>query len=126
SEIRQNAENLSFSIQIQNTNEISGKIGCGGKVKGIVKVIKNTDELGKVETGDVLVSITTGPDYVPAMAKASAFVTDQGGITCHAAIVAREMEKPCIVGTGNATLLLNDGDLVEVDAENGTVKKLSD
>lgn len=66
----------------------------------------------------------TNPDYVPAMRKASAFITDEGGILCHAAIVSREMKKPCIVGTKFATQILKDGDLVEVDADIGTVKIL--
>jgi pyruvate,water dikinase len=57
------------------------------------------------------------------MAKAAAFVTDQGGITCHAAIVSRELGKPCIVATGNATKVLKDGDMIEVDADVGIVKK---
>ena len=64
----------------------------------------------------------TTPDFVMAMEKAIAFVTDEGGITCHAAIVAREMKKACIVGTETATQALKDGDLVEVDAERGVVK----
>ena len=63
----------------------------------------------------------TTPDYLPNMKKALAFVTDEGGITCHAAIVAREMRKPCIIGTKVATRVLKSGDLVEVDAEKGIV-----
>ncbi len=66
----------------------------------------------------------TRPDYLPAMKKASAFVTDEGGITCHAAIVAREMKKPCIVGTKIATKILKDGDEVEVDANAGMIRVL--
>lgn len=75
--------------------------------------------------GDVLASIATNPDILPAMKKAVAFVTEQGGITSHAAIVAREMKKPCIVGTKIATKILQDGDLVEVDANQGVVRILS-
>lgn len=67
----------------------------------------------------------TFPNFIPAMEKASAFVTDEGGILCHAAIVSREMRKPCIIGTKIATKIFKDGDLVEVDANKGTVKKLS-
>lgn len=66
----------------------------------------------------------TTPDFVPIMKRASAFVTDEGGITCHAAIVSREMKKPCIIGTKIATQVLKDGDLVEVDADKGVVKIL--
>jgi pyruvate,water dikinase len=63
----------------------------------------------------------TRPEYLPAMKKAAAFVTDEGGITCHAAIVAREMGKPCIIGTKVATKVLKNGDLVEVKGNHGVV-----
>ena len=66
----------------------------------------------------------TFPHFIPAMEKAAAFVTDEGGILCHAAIVSREMKKPCIIATKNATKTLKDGEMVEVDAEKGTVKKI--
>jgi pyruvate,water dikinase len=66
----------------------------------------------------------TRPDYLPAMQKASAFVTDEGGITCHAAIIAREMKKPCIIGTKIASKIIKDGDMVEVDADKGVVRIL--
>ena len=65
------------------------------------------------------------PAFMPAMRKAIAFVTDEGGITCHAAIMARELHKPCIIGTKIATKVLNNGDEVEVDANNGVVRILS-
>ena len=64
----------------------------------------------------------TRPEFVPLMKKALAVVTDEGGITCHAAIVSRELRIPCITGTKNATRILKDGDLIEVDADNGVVK----
>jgi pyruvate,water dikinase len=66
----------------------------------------------------------TTPDYVPAMNKAAAFVTDEGGITCHAAIVAREMKKPCVIATRFGTKMFKDGDLIEVDADNGIIRKI--
>jgi pyruvate, water dikinase len=66
----------------------------------------------------------TTPDFVPIMGKAGAIITDEGGITCHAAIVSREMKIPCVVGTEIATKVLKDGDLVEVDADNGVVRKV--
>jgi pyruvate,water dikinase len=64
----------------------------------------------------------TSPDWLPLIQKAVAIVTDEGGITSHASIVARELKKPCIVGTKNATKILKDGDQVEVDADSGIVK----
>jgi pyruvate,water dikinase len=66
----------------------------------------------------------TDPNYVPLMKKASAIITDAGGILCHAAIVSRELKIPCIIGTKNATFALKDGDRVEVDAEKGTITRL--
>ena len=72
----------------------------------------------------ILIAIATHPDYVIAMQQASAFVTDEGGLTSHVAIVARELKKPCIIGTKIATQVLHDGDLVEVDADKGIVKIL--
>jgi pyruvate, water dikinase len=78
-------------------------------------------ELNRVKEGDVLVTGMTKPDMVPAMKRASAIVTDEGGPTCHAAIVARELEIPCIVGTGKATRMLKNGQVVTVDANRGKV-----
>ena len=66
----------------------------------------------------------TSVDFVPLMTRASAFITDEGGITSHAAIVSRELDKPCLIGTQNATKIFKDGDLVEVDAERGVVRKI--
>ena len=69
--------------------------------------------MGEILDGEILVSTMTVPDFLPAMKKAAAFVTDEGGITCHAAIVAREMKKPCVIGTKFATEVLRNGDLIE-------------
>ncbi len=105
--------------------ELKGQVASMGYAKGRVKVLASAKEISKVEKGDILVTSMTTPDFVPAMEKAAAIVTDEGGLTCHASIVSREMETPCIVGTKVATKVLKDGDLVEVDAKNGTVKKIS-
>ena len=104
---------------------LKGMIASPGKVRGIVRVIADKKELNKVGNGDILVASMTTPDFVPAMERAAAFITDEGGITCHAAIVSREMQKPCIIGTKIATKVLKDGDLVEVDAERGVVRILN-
>ena len=109
-------------VKGENITEFKGNIGFKGNVKGIVKIVVNKDDMIKVKRGDILVSPMTTPDFVPAMEKAIAFVTDEGGITCHAAIVAREMKKPCIIGTKIATKVLKDGMKIEVDAEKGIVK----
>ncbi len=102
----------------------TGFAASSGVVQGIVRVIESAEDVHRVEVGDVLVAVMTRPDYMPAMKKAVAFVTDEGGITCHAAIVAREMNKPCVIGTKYASKILKDGMRVEVDANKGVVRVL--
>lgn len=111
--------------EVVEKDSVNGAIAWKGKVRGKVKIIFNPLQIDKVEVGDVLVTNMTIPAYLPAMKKAAAFVTDEGGITCHAAIIAREIQKPCIIGTKIATQIFKDGDMVEVDAEQGVVRKLS-
>lgn len=110
--------------KLEKVVEIKGQCGCVGKARGTVKIIIRPEDMHKMEKGDVLVSIATDPDIVPAMKKAAAIVTEQGGVTCHAAIVSRELNIPCVIGTKIATRVLRDGDRVKVDATKGIVKKL--
>lgn len=100
---------------------LTGLPASQGIVSGVVRIILSPNELEKINTGEILVTKMTDPDYVPAMRKAIAIVTNEGGITSHAAIVSREMGIPCIVGTEHATELLKDGDMITVDAVRGTV-----
>ncbi len=101
---------------------IKGMVAMPGKVSGIARIIKDPSEINRVKNGDVLVTQMTFPAFLPAMRRANAFVTDEGGITTHAAIVARELNKPCIIGTKIATKVLKDGQLVEVDANKGIIR----
>ena len=103
---------------------LSGRVASKGKAKGTVAIIYGVKDLGKVQSGNILVAVTTHPDYVSAMRKAAAIITDEGGITSHAAIVSREFGIPCIVGCKNATKVLKDGNLVEVNAIEGVITKL--
>jgi len=113
----------SFGIpMLEKVEKLKGLTGSPGKVQGKVQIIKDRSDISKFKKGNILVSITTNVSHIVAMQKAKAFVTDEGSITCHAAIVAREMNKPCIVGTKIATKVLKDNDLIEVDADNGVVK----
>jgi len=106
-------------------DSIKGTPASPGLVKGKAKIVLIPQkDGGKIQQGDILVTSMTNIDFVPLMSKAAAIVTDEGGITCHAAIVARELKKPCIIGTKIATKVFHDGDLVEVDANKGIVKKL--
>ena len=89
--------------------------------RGKVKLIKDISEINLVEDGDILVTEMTNPDMVPAMKKAAGVVTDEGGRTCHAAIVSRELQIPCIVGAKNATKALKAKEFVTVDATRGIV-----
>jgi len=109
-------------IKLKNVAELNGTTACPGEASGQVKIINLPEEMVKMNEGDIMVSHTTFPSLVPAIKKSSALITDDGGLTCHAAIVAREMKKPCVVGTKIATQILRDGDLVEVNATKGIVK----
>lgn len=102
---------------------VTGLAASPGVGIGPVKIIKGMEELGKIKKGDVLVTRMTNPDYVPAMEKAVAIVTDAGGLTAHASIVSREMGIPCVVGTEKATQLLKEGEIVSVDGTHGKVYK---
>jgi len=103
------------------TGLVSGQTGSPGTAKGPVCIVSPDNLEIDFPEGGVLVCPVTTPSYVPLMQKAAAIVTDQGGILSHAAIVARELHKPCIVGTNNATEELTDGQMVTVDADKGTV-----
>jgi phosphohistidine swiveling domain-containing protein len=104
--------------------ELKGMSACRGAARGKVVVIKTRKDFGKMQKGCVLVATMTRPEFVPLMQKASAIITDEGGITSHAAIVSRELGIPCVIGTKVATKVFKDGDMVEVDANNGILKKL--
>ncbi len=100
---------------------LKGETASAGVYSGKVKIIRNLEELNKIEKGDILVTKMTTPDMVPAMQKAGAIITDEGGMTCHAAIVSREMGIPCLVGTEHATETLKEGELVTVHASRGVI-----
>ncbi len=92
-----------------------------GIVSGTVKIIKELDELDKILDGDILVTTMTTPDMVPAMKRANGIVTDEGGVTCHAAIISRELGIPCVSGTGEATSILEENSKVTIDGKKGIV-----
>lgn len=100
---------------------LHGAAASPGIGTGIVRILKSPKEIEKVKEGDVLVAPMTSPDYVPAMKKAAAIITDQGGLTSHAAIVSRELGVPCVVGTKEATTKLKDGSIVTVDGGKGAI-----
>jgi len=111
-------------------NKVDGEILRGvsaspGVYTGKVNVVLNAQAgIKSFKPGDILVTSMTRPEFLPLMSKAGAFITEEGGISCHAAIVAREMRKPCIIGIKNVTKILKNGDIVQVDAKSGIVARL--
>jgi pyruvate, water dikinase len=100
---------------------LQGLAASAGIGSGTVRVLLSPRDGAQMQDGEVLVAPMTNPDWVPALRRAAAVVTDGGGATCHAAIVSRELGVPCVVGTREATTVLHDGDLVTVDGARGTV-----
>lgn len=115
---------LSKKEDYNEVNYFHGQVASLGKARGVVKIIKSVADISKMQKGNIMVAQMTNPDLLLAMKKSSAIITDLGGITCHAAIVSREINKPCIIGTKVATKILKDGDRVEVDANQGEVRKI--
>jgi len=103
-------------------NKVKGLPGSAGVARGAARVIHSLAEAGKLQPGDVLVAVATEPPWTPLFATASAIVTDSGGVLSHSAVVAREYRIPAVVGTGNATSTFQDGQLLEVDGNAGTVR----
>ncbi|PIN73782.1 hypothetical protein COV20_04630 [Candidatus Woesearchaeota archaeon CG10_big_fil_rev_8_21_14_0_10_45_16] len=119
-------EEYTYEKIIEEVDHFSGVVASKGQgvARGKAKIILDPFQAGSFRKGDILIAPMTSPEYVFLMEKAAAIITDTGGLTCHAAIVAREFGIPCIVGTKIATQVLKDGDLIEVNTEKGTVKKL--
>ena len=112
--------------KVSKGQQMNGQIASPGLIKGEVRVINQVKDLPEMVEGAVLVSVATNPDLMPAIKKSAAIVTEMGGMTCHAAIVSRELNKPCVIGVRNATKLLKQGDIVEVDAYHGIVRRLKE
>ncbi|NNN09295.1 MAG: phosphoenolpyruvate synthase [Acidimicrobiaceae bacterium] len=100
---------------------VQGLAASSGRASGAVRILQSADEGDQLIAGEILVARMTSPDWVPTMRRASALITDGGGITCHAAIVSRELGVPCVVGARNATTVLRTGEIVTVDGAEGAV-----
>jgi phosphohistidine swiveling domain-containing protein len=107
-----------------DSSHLSGLPVFPGRVKGRARVVLNSTDCEKVKTGDILVASNTNPDFIPAMRRAAAFVTDTGNLICHAVIAAREFRKPCVISTQIATRVIRDGEWLEVDGSNGTITRV--
>ena len=125
--LHKNAQKIIFNTEEKidsSIKNIKGMVGSIGKVRGKVKIIMHPREYKEFKKGDILVTGMTTPDFIPLMQKASAIVTDEGGITCHAAIVSRELGIPCVIGTKIATKILKNNEEIIVDAYKGMIQKL--
>ena len=121
-EIKKREEN---NQKIEPSDDVvTGMIANMGCIVGRAKILNSYEDISNVNIGDIIISTMTLPNYIAAMEKARGFITDEGGITCHAAILSREFNVPCIVGTLNATKVIKDNDLIELDANNGIVRIL--
>ncbi len=113
-------------VQRNTSKKLHGQIAFPGFVRGTARVIFNSDKKHTLfNAGDILISINSNPSLLPIIKKCSAIVTDEGGVTCHAAIIARELKIPCVIGTQKATSRIRNGDYIEVDARRGFVRKIT-
>ncbi|MDD5566991.1 MAG: PEP-utilizing enzyme [Patescibacteria group bacterium] len=110
--------------KIKENAKLTGRSAYPGIVKGTVRIVRDKRDFHKMKPGNILVAPNTRPEYSPIMKIAAAVVADEGGLTCHTAIVAREFKIPTVVGVQGAVNILKDGDRVEVDAKQGIVKKI--
>ena len=115
---------ISQLVPSSSSNNLKGMVVSKGFAEGIAKLVLSPDDINKVNKGDIVIANETTPDFLPALHKAAAIVTNMGGLTSHAAIVAREFKIPCIVGTRHATSAFSDGDFVRVDTEKESILKL--
>jgi len=116
-----------YSNLMEKYEELKGMVACkgeGGIIKGKVKIILGETHFSKFKEGDILVASMTRPEYISLMKKAKAIITDEGGITSHAAIVSRELGIPCVIGTHVATKKLVDGEMIIIDADKGVIRKI--
>ncbi len=109
---------------LSELKELRGTIASKGKTTGRIVVVNSIADINKVKRGEILVTPMTTPDYTAVISKVKAIITNEGGVTCHAAIIAREFKIPCIIATKIATYVFKDGDIVEVDADKGVCKKI--
>ena len=113
-----------YNEEIMEHKDLHGTSASPGKATGPVRICRTKEDIEKFKKGEILVAAMTRPEYVPAMRLAAAIVTDEGGITCHAAIVSRELGIPCVIGTKVATKVLKDGEFVDVNANHAIVRKV--
>lgn len=114
-----------FDRQITKQNKLNGLVASSGYARGRVRICLGYKEAANLKKGEILVAVMTRPDYIDGIKKAEAIVCEEGGLTSHAALIARELGIPCLIAVSNATKNFCNGDLVEVDAGKGFIQKLS-
>jgi pyruvate, water dikinase len=105
-----------------NTSTLQGNSAYPGRVQGVVQIVNSPTQISDFSSGNILVTVNGNPSIGVALKKAGAIVADEGGLACHAAILAREYKIPCVMGTCKGTKFLKNGDLVRIDATKGIVK----
>ncbi|MBS3128429.1 hypothetical protein J4410_04755 [Candidatus Woesearchaeota archaeon] len=123
-EAHQKAKELQLVPEIPQLTSLSGSTASPGNMQGIAKVIYTNKDLHKIKKGDIVITTMTRQDFIPYLREVCALVTDEGGIGSHAAIIAREIGLPCIVGIKFGTQVIKDGDLIALDTEKGIVNIL--
>jgi len=111
--------------KVINVTEFKGLAASPGLIQGKARVIEDASMVSQLQAGEILVTYMTTIEFIPAFRKAAAVITDEGGISCHAAIISREFKIPCVVGTKIATRVIQTGDQIEVDATKGLIKILN-
>jgi pyruvate,water dikinase len=109
----------------REANKVKGLAGSAGVIRGTARILHSLSDAGKLQSGDVLITVATEPPWTPLFATAGAVVTDNGGVLSHTAVVAREYRIPAVVGTGFATTTFQDGQLLEVNGNTGTVRLIA-
>lgn len=113
---------LKKSESKKKVDSITGMCASTGQAIGKVSICMTLNDINNFKEGDILITGMTRPEYLSAMKKSAAIVTNEGGVTCHAAIISRELGIPCVIGTKIATKVLKNGDLVEVKANHGEIR----
>ncbi|MCD4706036.1 hypothetical protein K8R61_03060 [bacterium] len=122
--IRKTISKYLIEKDYNNLKKLKGVVVFKKNVSGPACVILKKKNLSTIQEGEILVTIMTSPEYVPYLSRVAGIVTNEGGITCHASIIAREMKIPCIVGTKIATKIFKNGDVINIDVDNQIVEKI--
>ena len=113
------------NYQSNGNRKVVGTPAFPGEVEGLARRIMSQAEIKQTQQGEIVVTPTTSPDYVVIVDKIAGIITNEGGVTCHAAQISREYKIPCIIGTGNATHIFNTGDAIHLNAKEGYAERVT-